>query len=162
METKILEDRLAKVMQVELLSGGHDVASDQFCVMEAVAFVAGEPWTDSPQCACPVISTFMRGWNDALNDSDRNRLLKPLIPKLVGTRSTAEVEHKRSLMAADWLVRVHTPEWLRLAGLTAQADALANLPEITSMAQVPGIRPALEAARSDASAAGDAAGDAAW
>src|SRR5262245_64601994 len=120
--------------------------------MEAVAYVAGEPWSDSPQCACPVISAFLRTWNDGLNDADRNRLLKPLIPRLVGTRGSKAVEERRSMMAADWLIRTHTAEWLRLAGLTAQADALASLPEITDMAQVPSIRPAIEAARNDASA----------
>ncbi len=38
------------------------------CIMEAVAFMAGEPWSDSPACASPVIAAFLRSWNDALSD----------------------------------------------------------------------------------------------
>jgi hypothetical protein len=64
-------------------------------------------------------------------------------------------------MAADWLIRVHTPAWLRLAKLDAHADALAALPEIADFAQCPSLMPTLNAAKQDADAARDAAWDAA-
>ena len=156
--TEILQDRLSEVMGIELLSGGHSQNDKhRMCVMEAVAYIAGEPWTDAPACACPVICAFMQAWNDSLPDAERTALLRPLIPRLVGTRSTKEIEVRRSFMAADWLVRTHTSAWLRLAGLATQADMLATLPEITGMAQVPSIRGPLEAARSYVAAARDAA-----
>ena len=162
MQTAIIPERLARLPDITLKSGNSAENEARMCVMEAVAYVAGEPWSDHPKCACPVITAFMVSWNDGLpSDAERNRLLAPLIPRLVGTRNKA-LEERRSLMAADWLVREHTPAWLRLAGLTTQADALTNLPEITSMAQVPSIRGPLEAARKDADAAGDAARAAAW
>jgi len=154
----IITERLSEVLTTSLDSGGHKNISDGMCVMEAVAYVAGEPWSDHPACACPVISTFLRSWNDALPDEQRTDLLRPMIPLMVGTRSTPSVEQRRATMAADWLVRVHTPAWLRLAGLTVRADALAGLPEITDFAQCPWLMPALNAVRTDA----DAAGDAAW
>jgi len=75
---------------------------------------------------------------------------------LVNTRKKS-LELKRSLMAADWLIRVHTPAWLRLAGLVKQAESLEQLPEITAMKQFPSIRGPIEAVRQDADAAGDAA-----
>ena len=161
------QDRLAEV--AVLHAGGHS-PGDQMCAMEAVAFIAGEPWSDHPQCASPVIGAFMRAWNDGLPDAERNTLLLPLIPRLVGTRGSDALEERRSLMAADWLVREHTPAWLELAGLKDQAAMLRALPEITSMAQVPSVRSPLEAVRKDAAAAwaaawdaaGDAARDAAW
>jgi len=153
---RIDEARLAEVMAAPLESGAHP-SQEAYCVMEAVAYVAGELWTDSPVCACPVISAFLRSWNDVLPDAERTDLLRDLIPRLVGTRSTSEIEQRRATMAADWLVREHTPAWLRLAGLTTQADALASLPEITDIAQCPSLMPALNAARSDAAAAGAAA-----
>ena len=164
MTVQIIEERLKKFDQWSLRLGSHSPDST-FCVMEAVAYVAGEPWSDSPACACPVISAFLRSWNDSLpSDAERDRLLKPLIPKLVNT-CNKKLEMKRSLMAADWLVRVHTPEWLRLAGRIKQAESLEQLPEITSMAQIPSIRGPIEAVRDDAyaawAAAWDAAGDAA-
>lgn len=130
---------------------GCHLPGSAFCMMEAVAFVAGEPWSDHPECACPIISSFLRSWNDVLPiDADRDRLLKTLIPKIVNTRSTKKVELKRGLMAADWLIRVHTPVWLRLAGLITQAESLEHLPEITSVAQFPSIRGPIEAVRIDA------------
>src|SRR6185437_13825458 len=94
-----------------LKSGAHEGPDDGVCIMEAVAYVAGEPWSDQPECACAVISVFLRAWNDALPDDERDALLRPLIPLLVGTKGTKALEHRRSLMAADWLVRVHTPAW---------------------------------------------------
>jgi hypothetical protein len=158
---QIIEERLKKFEHWSLKRGAH-APDSTFCVMEAVAYVAGEPWSDAPQCACPVISAFLRSWNDALpSDAERDRLLKSLIPKLINTCNKA-LEERRSLMAADWLIRVHTPEWLRLAGLTKQAESLEQLPEITSTAQIPSIRGPIEAVRRDAYAAGDAAWDAAW
>jgi hypothetical protein len=131
----------------------------------AVAYIAGEPWSDHPQCACPVIGAFMRAWNDGLSDQERTVIIMPLIPRLVGTRASTAVENRRAIMAADWLVRTHTVEWLRLAKLNKQADLLASLPEITDFAQCPSLMPTLTAVRDDAdaarAAAWDAAGDAA-
>ncbi len=173
------QDRLASV--TALSSGAHSAPNGEFmaCVMEAAAFVAGEPWSDHPGCTRPVIGAFMRGWNDSLpSDEDRTRLLLPFVPAIVGTKGLAALEERRSLMAADWLVRVHTPAWLRLAGLKDQAATLEALPEITSLAQAPSLRGPLEAVCKDAAAAwaaaraatgaatgaaaGDAAGAAAW
>jgi len=144
-----------------LKRGAHDEQSQEMCIMEAVAFVAGEPWSDSPQCASPVIAAFLRSYNDSVSD-DVRQTLKQYIPRLIGTRGSELLEEKRSLIAADWLVRTHTPAWLRLAGLTVQAEALESLPEITSMAQIPSIKGPIEVARQDAAAAWAAARAAAW
>lgn len=48
---------------LQLAFGGHD-PGDDMCVMEAVAYLAGEPWSDRPECASPVIGAFLRSWND--------------------------------------------------------------------------------------------------
>ena len=145
---------------LELKAGGHAPGSGEMCVMEAVAFVAGESWSDHPACASKVIGAFMRSWNDSLDDTGR-QLLKPYVTRLVGTAGDDALEARRAWMATDWLVRVQTPAWLRLAGLTEQAERLAALPELVGGDQVPSIKPALEAARSDAAAAWAAAWDAA-
>jgi len=159
--TPVIEERWKKFESLSLKQGAHSPNST-FCVMEAVAYVAGESWSDHPECACPVIGAFLRSWNDSLrSDAERDHLLKSLVPRLVGTRNLA-LEKRRSLMAADWLVRVHTPAWLRLAGLTSQAQSLEQLPKIISMAQIPSIRGPVEAVRKDAAAAWDAARAAAW
>jgi len=134
--------------------------------MEAVSFVAREPWSDHPVCASAVIGAFLRSWNDELNNDDRNRLLKPLVPALVGTAGTPEQEDTRVWMALDWLVRVCTPVWLRAAGLLDHADRLEALPELHVGMDVPSFRATIDAVRSDAAAAWAAAeaepGDASW
>ena len=165
--TIIDQDRLARVST--LAKGAHKPPNGEFeaCVMEAAAWVAGEPWSDHPKCACPVITAFMIVWNDGLpNDAERTRLLLPLIPKIVGTRGSEALANRRATMASDWYVRVQTPVWLRAAGLNAEVDALANFPEITDFAKTPLIMAPLNAAKDMAykkwATAWDAAGDAAW
>jgi hypothetical protein len=160
------QDRLAHVEAMTLSRGSHESIEAGACIMEAVAWVAGERFSDYPRCASPFISAFLRSWNDSLDDAERNALLKPLIPRLVGTRASGVhglfVERRRGLMAADWLVRIATPTWLRLGGLTTHANALATLPEITSIAQSASIKGVLNAAREDASAAQEAAWSDDW
>jgi hypothetical protein len=156
------EGRLSQVMGWSLKSGSHEKNSDgNLCVMEAVAFVAGKPWSDSPPCACPVIGAFMRTWNDALpTDSARDRLLKPFIPRLARSKSTKAVHSHRGMLAADWLVRVWTPQWLDLVpALAPHAEALRELEEIADTAGLVGVGEKLSAAR-DASAAASAAASA--
>ena len=154
----MLKDRLAEVEGFDLLSGGHEPNGDgHMCVMEAVAYVAGEEWSDSPACASPVISAFMRSWNDSL-DAEGRQKLKPYIPRLVGTASSQEVEERRSFMAGDWQVRVFTPAWLELAGVTEAAAALRALPPLMDLAAVKDAYPAIQ----DAKKAWDATGAAAW
>ena len=143
-----------------LAVGAHSATKDDMCVMEAVAFIAGEPWSDHPDCASPVIGAFLRTWNDSLPDADR-QTLKQYIPRLVGSKGTTAQEERRAWMALDWLVRVHTPAWLRLAGLVDQANLLAGLAEVDA-GTCPSIKPMLEAVRMDAAAAGGVVRDAAW
>jgi len=146
--------------QLTLAKGAHDPGGDAMCVMEAAAFIAGEPWSDHPECVSPVIGAFLRSWNDVLDDDARQQL-KPYARKVIGTRGSEADEVRRAWMATDWLVRVQTPAWLRLAGLSEQAELLAGMGELTAES-CPSIMPALEAARSAAAAAGAAAWAAAW
>ena len=78
------------------------------------------PWTVRHRCvdkspyddeSCGLgIGAFLRAWNDHLpTDADRDRLLRPLVLRLVGSRSTPEVETRRSWLAMDWLVRTYAP-----------------------------------------------------
>ena len=47
-----------------LSAGAHEHVDEGACLMEAVSYVAGEPWSDKPTCACPVLGAFLRTWND--------------------------------------------------------------------------------------------------
>ena len=97
MDTQIIE-RLAHFGPLK--SGAHP-PNGEACVMEAVAFVAGEPWSDHPACACPVIGAFLRSWNDLLPDDKRDTLLRPIVLRLIGTRGNVDLEQRRATMAAS-------------------------------------------------------------
>lgn len=132
MSANTLHDKLEQI--TTLARGKHD-EGEAMCAMEAVAWLAGEPWSDAPQCASPVIAAFVRSWNDALPDADRVRLLLPLLPDVIGTRTTDADDETRAWMATDWLVRVNVPAWLDLTpSLEAHAAALRALPPIMSSA----------------------------
>src|SRR3954453_23724766 len=64
------------------LTDAETAADKRACLLEAVAFVAGEPWSDSPSCTSPVLGTFGRSLNDVLPD-DRRQQLKPYILRLI-------------------------------------------------------------------------------
>jgi len=165
MDTILFTERLQQIPT--LAAGGHQPDDNAMCVMEAVAFVAGEPWSDHPLCACPVIGAFMRAWNDGLPDDERDTLLRPYIARLVGTRSTKAVQQRRSDLALDWMVRVHAPVWLDLSeALSPHAPAMRALPALHSKKARESATPVLAAAAQGAAAARaaawDAARDAAW
>lgn len=112
----ILEDRLAELDKLVLDSGGHDSWEKGACVMEAVAYIAGEPFSDHPDCASPVITSFLISWNDSLPD-DQRQMLKPYIPQIVGTRTTKADEETRAWMCTDWLARECAPAFLQTSAL---------------------------------------------
>ena len=129
---QVVKDRLEWLKNISLARGQHGSIDAGACAMEAAAYVAGEQHSDHPTCVCPVIGQFMRSWNDALrSDDERDRLLKPLLLKILGTSSTPEVEHRRSLIALDWLIRTHTAAWLdTVEALKPHAAALRDSPPI--------------------------------
>ena len=165
----IIPERLDILDRITLKYGAHQApepgneADAAMCAMEAAAYIAGEPWSDQPQCVCPVIASFLRSWNDGIGeDATRTRLLLPLVALSIGTRSSDDVQDRRAFMAADWAVRTFTPAWLRLAGLTGHADALAGLPELTTIEAFDAARTEPIAVAWAAAVARAAAGDVAW
>ena len=144
---------------ITLESGGHTSRKDGVCLMEAVAWYAGEHHSDTPGCVCPILGTMGRSLNDALPDDKRIRLLQ-FVPRVVGTAGD-RVEQQRGFMAMDWIVRTYTPTWLRLAGLGAEAMRLEALAPVTDVDTLEAAMPALEKARAVADSAWDAARDAA-
>jgi len=100
---QINRDRLAILADLILQSGNHKSFEDGACVMECVAYVAGEPFSDHPQCACPVLTSFCISLNDNWTEDDRQRL-KPFVERLVGTRGGPEVELRRAMLIVEWTV----------------------------------------------------------
>jgi hypothetical protein len=139
---------------LRLLSGNHESREKGVCLLEAVAWMAGEDHSDHPQCACPVLSAFGRSLNDRMPE-DRRQELKPLIPLLVGSRKGLEVERKRMYFLADRAVRVFAPIALRACGQEEWAKKLEDLTAIVDQ------KTARSASKIDAAAYDAAAYDAA-
>ena len=145
--------RLAEI--TVLKSGSHDPDS-AYCLMEAVAYIAGESWSDRPSCVSPVLAAFGRAWNDGLRSDEERASLLPYIPLLIGTAGNIEADEERSWIALDWLIRVYAVAWLKLAGgyCAVYAARLAALPVIH--------KATIAEAQSLLTAARDAAEDPAW
>lgn len=105
---------------IHLGSGSHPHRDQGMCLLEAVAFVAGERHTDHPVCACPVLAAYGRALNDSLDDADR-QLLAPMVPRLVGTRSTPDVEWRRAYELVNSSLRFHWPLVLEAIALACDA-----------------------------------------
>jgi hypothetical protein len=143
-----------------LKRGAHDDPGQGMCLLEAVSYFAAEPFTDHPKCVSPVLGAFGRAWNDALDDTTRQRL-RPYIPLMVGTAGDGH-DQARAWLLTDWLARVCAPAFLRTAGLTNEAEALEQGAPLTDAASSDALLPALKTARKASAAAGAAAGAAAW
>jgi hypothetical protein len=111
-----------------LSRGAHPTRDDGLCTMELVAWLAGEAHTDEPRCTSPVLIAAVRTINDRIPDALRDPLLRPLAPRLVGTRADARVDAARAAHALDVAVTVLAPRILCRRGRSADAAALSALP----------------------------------
>jgi uncharacterized protein YjiS (DUF1127 family) len=114
----------ATYQTVKLSKGKHISPEDGACVMELASMLAGEPFSDHPACACPVIGSFLRAYNDSLDD-ERRQDLYAYAAKVVGSRSTGAVQRARAERLAGWEIELRRrrplrrmlPERLRDLGL---------------------------------------------
>jgi hypothetical protein len=134
-----------------LAYGTHATPADGRCAMEWVSHLAGEPHSDDPACVSPVLRALCIALNDGLDDDPRQQL-RPYLARTIGTADDG-LDPARAWMAMDWLIRVYTPAWLRLAGLRSHGDALAELPAVIDERSLHGALGILESARRGARAA---------
>ncbi|EID55499.1 hypothetical protein [Saccharomonospora xinjiangensis] len=101
------------------------VRSSSVSLPEAVAWFAGERHSHRPRCLSPVLLATSSVLSERLAHAKRQRL-KQFVPGLAATSGDG-LDRQRSLLAMDWLVRVHTPAWLRLVpSLNLAAACLAE------------------------------------
>ncbi len=82
------------------------------CILEAVAYVAGEKHSDHPECACPVITTCAIDINDWIYEEDdelRTKALRPLINAIIDTKSNLKIEAQRRAYAARFIMEHFVP-----------------------------------------------------
>lgn len=68
-----------------LSAGAHRSPRRGACFMEFASYLAGERWSDHPECTDPVLATLARMVNDAVPDDRRDELVTH-IPRVVGLR----------------------------------------------------------------------------
>lgn len=82
---RVIEPRTAPDGMPQLSRGKHRSAKTGACFMEFASYLAGEPWSDSPQCTDPMLAHLARAVNDQLSDARRGELA-PDIPRVIGLR----------------------------------------------------------------------------
>lgn len=102
------------IEDVVLKRGAHK-ERNAFCVMELVAYINGEAWTDQPTCSPTMVTQFLRSWNDLSTQFTRQRL-KELVPHFVGCDPHPRWDDQRLHMFMDLCVRHHIGSWLRVLG----------------------------------------------
>jgi hypothetical protein len=86
---------------IKLSKGKHTSPDDGACVMELASMLAGEPFTDHPLAVCPVIGSFLRAYNDSIDDGRRQALYE-YASRIVGSRTIVSVQRARAARLAEW------------------------------------------------------------
>jgi hypothetical protein len=97
--------------------------------MEVASMLAGETFTDEPDCVCPVIGEFLRTYNDEV-DNERRQDLFAYASLVVGTRESPRVERKRANRMLDWWLSrspSHFPTLRRLLWMMPPATAARDV-----------------------------------
>jgi hypothetical protein len=121
---------------IKLSKGKHSSPEDGACVMELASMLAGEAFTDHPACVCPAIGSFLRAYNDSLDDERRQDLYE-YAARVVGTRGSSALERARAERLIAWAANRRPRPWARV------------LPE-RWRARTPSRRPSIDAAGTQA------------
>ena len=147
-----------------LSAGAHASPREGACILEYVALLAGEPWSDSPSCTHPVLARAAQITNDRLPDGERQRLV-PLIGRLFGTAPSGSAEDRKRLSVglAVWCARRVLPadaDPRSVAAVEAAAGWLAGRTTEQECHAAASAAPVASAAASAAAYAAVAASDA--
>lgn len=129
---------------VRIGRGAHRSADEGACVVELSSMLAGEPFSDRPDCVCPVVAGFLRAINDRVPYATRQRLY-PYAARAVGTRGGREVERaRRDLCLAHAGVdlpsrRGRLARWSALLGARLRIAMLMGLAPAVSLTEGAGI-----------------------
>jgi hypothetical protein len=97
---------------IKLSKGKHTSPEDGACVMELASMLAGEQFSDHPASVCPVIGSFLRAYNDSVDDGRRQDLYA-YASKAVGTRTSTEGQRARAERLLEWATDMRQRRWTR-------------------------------------------------
>jgi len=95
---------------IKLSKGKHSSPTSGACVMELASMLAGEQFTDHPRSVCPVIGSFLRAYNDSIDDQRRQDLYA-YASKAVGSRTSAVGEQTRAEFLNSWAAQLQSRRW---------------------------------------------------
>jgi hypothetical protein len=115
---------------IRLSAGKHSSPESGACVMELASMLAGEHFTDHPTSVCDVIASFMRAYNDAIDDKRRQDLY-PYAAKVLGSRGSSRVQQARADLLNAWVSahrrRSRLPSFLRRFRSAGRCGTLEEL-----------------------------------
>jgi hypothetical protein len=117
---------------VKLSKGKHSSPESGACVMELASMLAGEPFSDHPASVCPVIGSFMRAYNDSI-DERRRQDMYGYASRVVDSRSSAAVEQVRAERIVEWAAQIRPRRWTRTLPARMRAHALRHKPPADSL-----------------------------
>ena len=117
---------LVSYQTITLSKGKHASPQDGACVMELASMLAGEPFNDRPQSVCPVIGSFLRAYNDRIDDGRRQDLYG-YAAKVVGSRASQDVQQARAERLSAWAFELRWSGWLQRL-VPARLRALVPIP----------------------------------
>jgi hypothetical protein len=98
---------------IKLSKGKHTSPEDGACVMELASMLAGEQFSDHPASVCPVIGSFLRAYNDSVDDSRRQDLYG-YASRVVGTRCSPDIQRARAERLLQWAAELRQRRWTRV------------------------------------------------
>lgn len=106
---------LVNYQTVRLARGSHRSPDRGACVTELASMLAGEPFSDHPTCASPVVAAILRRVNDRVGPRRRQEL-RYYAAAVVDSRGSVELERMRAAHCVAW-VREHGSRrwWQRVA-----------------------------------------------
>jgi hypothetical protein len=121
--------RLAQIKSLSGAPSANPRIADELTITAAVAYVAGEEILSTPKCVDEDLTNFLLSWSADLADADRNSLLLPLVPDLVGAHR--EPKHLFAQLALSWLIADAVPAWLAAISFDDAAAHLSEMPSIS-------------------------------
>ena len=97
---------------IKLSKGKHTSPEDGACVMELASMLAGEQFSDHPASVCPVIGSFLRAYNDSVDDGRRQDLYA-YASRVVGTRASADAQRVHAERLLEWAAGLRQRRWAR-------------------------------------------------
>jgi hypothetical protein len=114
---------------IKLGKGKHSSPDDGACVMELASMLAGEHFTDHPESACPAIGSFLRAYNDSIDDGRRQDLYA-YASQVVGSRASDAVERARADRLLEWARERQPRRFVRLLPARVRSFATQRRPPV--------------------------------